>query len=77
MKSKNLFTILLSIQVLLSVFLAMANAQMPGTINYQGYLTDARGSPLDGKVDMSFNKRTTAAYIGDQSLVILIIRNEK
>ncbi|HMB93967.1 MAG TPA: hypothetical protein VKP65_24165, partial [Rhodothermales bacterium] len=31
-----------------------AQAQVPGTIAYQGYLTDTSGDPLDGTVNLAF-----------------------
>ena len=38
----------------LSIFLAPAKAEVPGQVNYQGYLTDTDGYPIDGIVDMEF-----------------------
>lgn len=38
-----------------------ANAAIPYTINYQGYLTDAVGSPVNGTVSMTFSLYTVAS----------------
>jgi len=38
-----------------------ANAAIPYTINYQGYLTDAMGSPVNGTVSMTFSLYTVAS----------------
>ena len=38
-----------------------ANASIPYTINYQGYLTDAMGSPVNGTVSMTFSLYTVAS----------------
>jgi len=38
----------------LFIFLSPARAEVPGQVNYQGYLTDAEGYPIDGIVDMEF-----------------------
>ncbi|MDQ7786648.1 MAG: hypothetical protein RDU01_03490 [Thermodesulfovibrionales bacterium] len=40
---------------------SQANAAIPYTINYQGYLTNATGSPVDGTVSMTFTFYTTVA----------------
>lgn len=37
------------------------NAAIPYTINYQGYLTDAMGSPVNGTVSMTFSLYTVAS----------------
>jgi hypothetical protein len=38
-----------------------ANAAIPYTINYQGYLTNAGGSPVNGTVSMTFSLYTVAS----------------
>ncbi|UCD18399.1 MAG: hypothetical protein JSV44_05690 [Candidatus Zixiibacteriota bacterium] len=35
-------------------WVSVAQAAVPAKINYQGYLTDAAGNPVDGMVDMTF-----------------------
>jgi len=38
----------------LFIFLSPAKAEVPGKVNYQGYLTDSEEYPIDGIVDMEF-----------------------
>jgi hypothetical protein len=47
---------LLLIIVLLTLFISVgqANAALPQTMNYQGYLTNPSGTPIDGTINMSF-----------------------
>jgi hypothetical protein len=40
--------------LILAVMHGTAYAQVPGTINYQGYLADSGGNPIDEPVDMEF-----------------------
>ena len=57
MKSKRTAKVVVSIigVVFLMVFISVPGyAQMPKKINYQGYLTEAGGSPITGSVQMGF-----------------------
>ncbi len=54
MKVKGLISIL-SILLILTILPVMAYAEIPQTINYQGYLTDSEGNPVDGDVKMTFS----------------------
>ena len=47
--------------VLMLILTADALADAPGVVNYQGYLTDAGGVPLDDTVAMTFKIYSTAA----------------
>jgi hypothetical protein len=44
----------LSLLVLLFIFPCLGSAQIPRTINHQGYLTSAGGAPVQGAVNMTF-----------------------
>lgn len=52
---KTRFTALLNVFALFCAFgVAVAHAQIPRTINYQGYLTDTNGAAVNGNVGMVF-----------------------
>ena len=54
-KSKKSFFLFLLGVLILAAFNAGAAFAVPQTINYQGYLTDPDGIPLDVTVDMTFS----------------------
>lgn len=57
MKDKGFCRLLIGFIVALMLFTIplIGNAQVPETINYQGYLTDSSGEPVDGMVGMVFS----------------------
>lgn len=55
MKQMETFTFITVILLLLILFPSVSHAQVPGEINYQGYLTDVDGNTLDGTCDMWFH----------------------
>jgi hypothetical protein len=38
-----------------TVFPQLVRAEVPQTMNYQGYLTNASGAPVNATVDMTFS----------------------
>ncbi|MBI5739349.1 MAG: hypothetical protein HZA16_01400 [Nitrospirae bacterium] len=44
----------LAVAAVIILISGLAFAEAPRTINYQGYLTDSTGNPVDGVVDMTF-----------------------
>ncbi|RLC04937.1 MAG: hypothetical protein DRH34_03240, partial [Deltaproteobacteria bacterium] len=61
MKQMKTFTFITGILFLLVLFPLASHAQVPGQMNYQGYLTDTDGKPLDGNYTMAFALYTVSA----------------
>jgi len=70
MKLSKVVSILLGI-ILLAGISAISFAAIPQTINYQGYLTDSAGDPVNGTVDMTFriydSADSVAVPVGSES----------
>ena len=49
------FPLLIALLIPLLVIISSAHAAIPGKINYQGYLTDPHGSPIDDTVTLTFS----------------------
>jgi hypothetical protein len=54
------FTVLIIMTTALAVHAFPASADLPQTINYQGYLADSGGEPVNGSVNMTFGLYTAA-----------------
>jgi hypothetical protein len=53
---KNLpFTLLITLLITFLVVISTAHASIPEKINYQGYLTDPQGSPIDDTITLTFS----------------------
>ena len=57
---QNLFTVLVFALVFLGLTSWIANAEIPHQIDYQGYLTEAGGKPINGSVQVTFSIWDTA-----------------
>jgi hypothetical protein len=52
---RKVIQLVFSLLVLSTIITLSAYGAVPQEINYQGYLTDAVGNPVDDMVDMTFN----------------------
>ena len=52
---KHLFISIISLFCLFTILPWLSEAQMPKKVNYQGYLADTAGNPVDGSVQMTFS----------------------
>ncbi len=49
------YKVCLAMLIVLLMVASPALAAVPGTVNYQGYLTDSGGEPVHGSQDMTFS----------------------
>jgi len=59
-KRGKFLIILMATLFMLSAMTPNAHAAVPMTMNYQGYLTDSEGTPVNGTVDMTFSLYATS-----------------
>jgi len=57
--------ILMATLFMLTFMATSARSAVPMTMNYQGYLTDSEGTPVNGTVDMTFSLYATTAGSAD------------
>jgi len=61
---KNFMVTVIGILFLLGATCLMSHALVPMTMNYQGYLTDSGGTPVNGTVSMTFSLYASSSWGG-------------
>ena len=75
MSTKRIFVILVGMLFLLTIMPLAINAQVPQEINYQGYLTNSGGNPLNGNYSIQFfiyNVDTGGIALWDETQAVTV-----